>query len=35
MMRRELLAPTDPDLQAEQVAFHTPGVTTKPRSKAH
>lgn len=35
MMRKEMLAPTDGDLQAEQVAFHTPGVTTKPRSKAH
>lgn len=35
MMRRELLAPADLDLQAEQVAFHTPGVTSKPRSKAH
>ena len=35
MMRRELLAPIDADLQAEQVVFHTPGVTTKPRGKAH
>jgi hypothetical protein len=35
MMRREMLAPTDADLQPEQVAFHTPGVPTKPRSKAH
>ena len=35
MMRREMLAPSDDELQAEQVAFHTPGVATKPRSKAH
>ncbi|MEO8806877.1 MAG: hypothetical protein ABI433_12415 [Burkholderiaceae bacterium] len=35
MMRRELLALADVDLQPEQVAFHTPGVATKPRSKAH
>lgn len=35
MMRNEILALTDDDLQADQVAFHTPGVTTKPRSKAH
>ena len=35
MMRREMLAVGDDDLQAEQVAFHTPGVATKPRSKAH
>ena len=35
MMRNEILALTDDDLQADQVAFHTPGVTAKPRSKAH
>lgn len=35
MMRREILASSEDDLQPEQVAFHTPGVTTKPRSKAH
>jgi hypothetical protein len=35
MMRKELLATGDAELQAEQVAFHTPGVTNKPRSKAH
>jgi len=35
MMRRELLVLADADLQPEQVAFHTPGVATKPRSKAH
>ena len=33
----ELAASTarNDELQAEQVAFHTPGVATKPRSKAH
>ncbi len=35
MMRKEMLASSDTDLQPEQVAFHTLGVTTKPRSKAH
>jgi CO/xanthine dehydrogenase Mo-binding subunit len=35
MMRKELLTDTDTELQPEQVAFHTPGVATKPRSKAH
>ncbi|MBC7482846.1 MAG: hypothetical protein H7337_13320 [Rhizobacter sp.] len=35
MMRREMLASSDADLQPEQIAFHTLGVTTKPRSKAH
>ena len=35
MMRNEILALADDDLQADQVAFHTPGVPTKPRSKAH
>jgi hypothetical protein len=35
MMRREMLSLGDADLQPEQVAFHTPGVPTKPRSKAH
>lgn len=35
MMRKEMLAPADGDLQAEHIVFHTPGVTTKPRSKAH
>ena len=35
MMRKEMLASSDVDLQPEQVAFHTLGVTTKPRSKAH
>ena len=35
MMRREMVGASDDELQAEQVAFHTPGVATKPRSKAH
>ena len=35
MMRKELLPPGDAELHPEQVVFHTPGVTTKPRSKAH
>ena len=35
MMRKEMLTTSDLDLQPEQVAFHTLGVTTKPRSKAH
>ncbi|MBC7734656.1 MAG: hypothetical protein H7306_22635 [Bacteriovorax sp.] len=35
MMRKEMLGSSDTDLQPEQVAFHTLGVTTKPRSKAH
>ena len=35
MMRQEMLGSSDADLQPEQVAFHTLGVTTKPRSKAH
>ena len=35
MMRKELLAVGEAELHAEQVVFHTPGVTTKPRSKAH
>ena len=35
MMRREMLSLAETDLQPEQVAYHTPGVATKPRSKAH
>jgi hypothetical protein len=35
MMRKELLASTEAELHPEQVAFHTPGIATKPRSKAH
>lgn len=35
MMRAELLGPDDAELHPEQVVFHTPGVVTKPRSRAH
>jgi len=35
MMRQELLGEVEGDLQVEQIAFHTPGVAVKPRSKAH
>ena len=35
MMRREMLSLGEADLQPEQVAYHTPGVASKPRSKAH
>ena len=35
MMRKEMLAPLEGDLQAEHIAYHTPGVTPKPRGKAH
>jgi hypothetical protein len=35
MMRGEMLSLGEADLQPEQVAYHTPGVLTKPRSKAH
>lgn len=35
MMRKELLASGDTELHPEHVVFHTPGVATKPRSKAH
>lgn len=35
MMRREMLSLGEADLQPEEVAYHTPGVATKPRSKAH
>ncbi len=36
MVRKELFDPLDTELQAEQVAFHTPGTgLPKPRSKAH
>jgi hypothetical protein len=35
MMRKEMLAVSEAELHPEQVVFHTPGVTTKPRSKAH
>jgi hypothetical protein len=35
MMRRELLAPLEGDLQPAQVAFHAPGVAEKPKGKTH
>ncbi|KQW37900.1 hypothetical protein [Rhizobacter sp. Root404] len=35
MMREQLLGADDPALHPEHVAIHTPGVMTKPRSKAH
>jgi hypothetical protein len=35
MMRKELLAPLEGDLNAAQVALHAPGVAEKPKSKAH
>ena len=35
MMRAELLGADEPPLHPEQVVFHTPGVASKPRSKAH
>ena len=35
MMRNELLGPGEAELHPEQVVFHTPGVATKARSKAH
>ena len=35
MMRAELLGANVDELQAGQVAFHSHGVATKPRGKAH
>jgi len=35
MVRKELFAPLEGDLQPEQIAFHVPGASPKPRSKAH
>jgi hypothetical protein len=36
MMRAELLGAVEGQgLQADHVAFHTPGIATKPRGKAH
>ena len=35
LMRQHLLGSADADLHPEQVVFHTPGATPKPRSKAH
>jgi hypothetical protein len=35
MMRKELLAPLEGDLNAAHIAIHAPGVVEKPKSKAH
>jgi hypothetical protein len=35
MMRKELLAPLEGDLNAAQIAIHAPGAVEKPKSKAH
>ncbi|MDP9044678.1 MAG: hypothetical protein M3O01_07700 [Pseudomonadota bacterium] len=35
MMRAEMVAAGDADLHPEQVVMHTPGVASRPRSKAH
>jgi hypothetical protein len=35
MMRKELLAPLEGDLQPAQIAFHAPGATEKPKTRAH
>jgi hypothetical protein len=36
MIRKELFAPLETDLQPEQIALHVPGAPpTRPRSKAH
>ncbi len=35
MLRRELLAPLEGDLQAQQIAFHAPGAAEKPKGKTH
>lgn len=35
MMRTELIFPDQGNLQADQVAFHAPGVVEKPRAKTH
>lgn len=35
MLRKELFAAGEGDLQPEQIAFHAPGATLKPRSRAH
>lgn len=35
MMRKELLAPLEGDLQPSQVAFHGPGASEKPKGKTH
>ncbi len=35
MMRKELLAPLEGDLQPAQVAFHAPDAGEKPKGKTH
>lgn len=35
MMRKELLAPLEGDLQPTQVVFHAPGVSEKVKGKTH
>lgn len=35
MMRTELIFPDEGNLQAENIAFHVPGVPDKPRGRAH
>ena len=35
MVRKELFAPAETELQAEHVALHAPGAAPRPRSKAH
>ena len=35
MLRKELFAPLESDLQPEHIAFHMPDATPRPRSKAH
>ena len=35
MLREQLLAPSEGDLRAAQIAFHMPGMPDKPRGRAH
>ncbi len=35
MLRKELFGSADGELQPEQIAFHTPGATPRPRTRAH
>ena len=35
MVRRELFAPAEDELQPEHIAIHVPGASPRPRSKAH
>ncbi|HEV7913090.1 MAG TPA: hypothetical protein VGP22_04950 [Albitalea sp.] len=35
MLRRELLAPLEGDLQPNQIAFHAPGGVERPKGKTH